>query len=411
MPRSSQKKPSDNLVAAAPKRALYDLNGAMVRMLPGRYIVVTERRGVNLELAPFDPDNDDSDSDPDEPDTRESKRLAMQAIRNRPLRDHAFGYARLVAPAIEGGCSASSSGGMLLADGASVIKYMRCPGEINGARMRGIIRYPELVAVDTPVLIPLKKIHSDLCRIIDLSMYGELVMTLRNGIPTPCYPPEEQNDVTCRYHIPTVHDDLPADRQKMCLRDMCVLDEVWNTIITGQIRFCILCAMFFHVRCLVEHGSQIAIADVEEHLDDWDQAHLGLVLRPDRPVERPPAPYIGFGVDRDVDKDVNDTAGALAWYETTWAELACLPIRRRTNPGEAPQTLETVILHAIRMVKDGRGEEIVSDPAEWVRDPEVGGPQAGIRATKYLVAKDLRKLRGEDRFRRFMCIGCMTQII
>ncbi|KAL1671758.1 hypothetical protein EV122DRAFT_295309 [Schizophyllum commune] len=376
MPCSSQAKQSNNLLAAAPKRALLsshhfldDLNNAMVQMLPGC-------------LAPFNPNNDDLDSDPDEPDMRKSKHLEMQAIRNRPLCDHHFGYERLVAPAIEGGYSASSSGGMLLADGASVIKHMHCPGEINGAQMR------------------------DLCRIINLSVCGELVMTLQNGIPTPCYPPEEQNNVACRYHIPTVQDNLPADLQKMCFRGMCVLDEVWNTMITGQIWFCVLCAMFFHIRCLVQHGSQIAIANLEEHLGDWSQSYLRLVLHPDRP----PALYNGFGVDHDVDKDVNDTSGTFAWYGTTWAELTCLPFCRRMNPGEALQTVETVILPAIKMVKNGHGEETVPDPAEWVRDPEVGGPQAGISATKFLGAKDLRKLRGEDRFHCFMCIGYMKQI-
>ncbi|KAI5886772.1 uncharacterized protein SCHCODRAFT_01243053 [Schizophyllum commune H4-8] len=411
MPRASRVKPSGDLVAAAPKKALYEINGAMIPLVPGKCLVLKERKRVDLRLLPFNPDNDDSDSDPDEPVTRSSRRLAEKAISDPALHDWAYSYVRLVAPAIEGGAGASSSGGMLLADGAVVVKYLRCPGEVNGARMRERVRYPELIAVDTHVLVWANKFHSVLCGIIDLAIYGELVMKIRDGRPVPCHPPVDNNDLTCRYHVPTAQDDVPVAREMMCMADMCTLGQVWNTMITGQIRYCIPCAKFFHAGCLEEHGSQVTVADMKDHLDDWNQGHLHHVLRPDRPAERPPAPYIGFGVDADVDKDIDDTASALAWYETTWAELACFPIRRRTNPGEAPQTLETVILHAIKMVKDGRGEEIVPDPAQWVRDPEVGGPQAGIRATKYLVAKDLRKLRGEDRFRRFTCIGCMTQII
>ncbi|TRM58385.1 hypothetical protein BD626DRAFT_550729 [Schizophyllum amplum] len=196
--------------------------------------------------------------------------------------------------------------------------------------------------------------------------------------------PMDFNDLWARYSVPDKNTDITLDL--ICTGGpQC--NQLWDPSNWGQIRWCRPCEKWFHARCLTH---RVDVAALETLLDVWGQGYLKLYPMP----------------------------------KTTWAEVAALPIRRRTFPGEAPETIEVLIQHAIEQVEAGKGAEQVPDvgkrvPAPgkrrgtgnacgWLRDI---CPEAGLRPAKVILNKNLRQLRNTDGPRRFLCPNCKAQIL
>ena len=145
----------------------------------------------------------------------------------------------------------------------------------------------------------------------------------------------------------------------------------------------------------------------------FDQGHMSYVLDPGaRKREVPEIKKLVLGIPGNAafDIDMDDTLNRFPIPRSLrYEEVACLPIRRRTRPGFAPETNELFYQHAIDMVNAGEGRKIVrgADVAAWLEEK---APGLGTRALKFILRKDLRKLR-KDTIRRFLCTSCNAQII
>ncbi|KAL1711921.1 hypothetical protein EV715DRAFT_297563 [Schizophyllum commune] len=400
-----------SLKAVKLNKAWYRLDDNAAPLQNGRFVCLIDQDAEPLSLIDDDEDNDDSQSEPDGNESEtESESDASSSMQSIIECDVAQSYSMIVSPALY--ASKSSKFGpneVCQADGAEVMIYHRCPASVNGERMESFIRYPELVAVSKTVLVPAERMRCELVRIVDMSENGELVVKAHGNGLTPCMPPMDLNDLYCRFRIPTKSDDTPQ-REVMCSADACTMENLWMSAKRGQLRWCCVCCKWQHVRCLLLNGGPTTVAEHTEDLDKWKQGYLKFLLSPDRPMDPPKKAELALGKSTEVDEDVDDRLGAVPWLETTWDELACLPIRRKTRSGFAPQTIEVVITHALKMVRDGQGALEVPDPSLWLTKPSVGGRYAGVRAAKYIIRKELAKLRSEG-IRRFVCICCHAQLV
>ncbi|KAI4526898.1 hypothetical protein K525DRAFT_276851 [Schizophyllum commune Loenen D] len=397
-----------NFVKLDPSPAKYRIDQDDVELTAGAWLVLTDAQRLPMDLRHSNGAHDDSGSEPEDGDD-----MQVESNNSDDGCDHAVRYARLIAPVVRSARAdaARRSRGPPRADGAVFAVLRRSPAELAGPRIRDLVRCPEYVLVDEEVVARCDEIKWTYCGPVDVSHLGELGLAVRDGHLEVAFPPLDANDQVIRYSIPNIQSDIGADHQRICVAGHCLRAQLYDPTRRGQFRWCAGCHTLLHVCCLQAQSIHIAISSYADRLQQWAQAHFAFLLREDRPAEIPPRVDLVWDEDTAIDSDVHDAAGRIPWPATTWIELACLPIRRRTNAGSAPQTIETVVLYAIRQVRAGRGEQAVPDPAFWLRSPEVAGEMARVRAAKYLVTKELRRLRSGTDFRRFLCLKCGRQIV
>ncbi|TRM55857.1 hypothetical protein BD626DRAFT_441790 [Schizophyllum amplum] len=324
-----------------------------------------------------------------------------------PFHEEALNYAQVDGPAYYG---PGARGGLPRPDGAVLTRFMRVPGDLQHPNMSALVRYPNFVKSTGPKsVIPLKGMAAKLGRIVVQTDHGGLVVKNDGGRRVPCMVPMDHTDLWYHYTVADAQSDITPDI--MCLADgLCksTPSRQWNPSIWCQIRWCRRCENFMHVLCM--RRQQIHdLAFYADYLDEWDQSYLRYLLQEhDFAPDEPPRMPFGFDHDPDLGEDVHDEAEAYPMPQTTWAEVAALPIRRRTFPTEAPETNEVVIQHAVRQVLDGRGGDVVPDVREWLHGI---APQAGLRAAKTILNKNLRQSRHGKGARWFLCPACEAQII
>ncbi|KAI5887607.1 uncharacterized protein SCHCODRAFT_01133259 [Schizophyllum commune H4-8] len=220
-------------------------------------------------------------------------------------------------------------------------------------------------------------------------------------------PPIESNDLWSRFTV-NEKGDIPP-RELMCMEYGCRHGRIWEPGKTGQIRWCRRCERWMHAACISKQRADVDDLDRED-LANFNQGYLTFLLdkdarnRTDVSIQK-----LILGKDAARDVDVHDNQNRINMPRTTWAEVACIPIRRRTRPGFAPETNELLVQHAIAMVEAGDGAKSVQGQrvADWLSEK---APEAGARALKFILRKDLRKLR-KDAIRRFLCTNCNEQIL
>ena len=181
----------------------------------------------------------------------------------------------------------------------------------------------------------------------------------------------------------------------------------WNPSTWNQVRWCRRCETFMHTLCITHYV--VDIADHADKLDGYGQPYLRYLLDGHlRQRTGPPRMSLDFNDDPELQGDAHDEAENHPMPLTTWQEVAVLPIRRRTFPMEAPETIEVVVQHAIQKVLAGHGADAVPDFGEWLH---AIAPQAGLRAAKVILNKNLRQLRHGTPPRRYRCPRCLAQII
>ena len=163
-----------------------------------------------------------------------------------------------------------------------------------------------------------------------------------------------------------------------------------------------------HIDCLKQNSISGAIYDFADCLGPWHQEYLFYAFKSNRPTIGPRSHSPSFGTSYECDSDFNDAHDQIPWPDTTWAELACLPIRRRTRPGRAPQTIEALVCHAIYMCTLNSHLAHVPHPKAWL--PYVS-PQSGLRAAKIIVAHELRRFREDKGYSRYICINCHAGLV
>ncbi|KAL1751019.1 hypothetical protein FB107DRAFT_279082 [Schizophyllum commune] len=397
-----------NLVTLSPRAATYRIQTVDTELAPGAWLVLSESgaQGHFMGLRYSDAPHDDSD-------LSEAGEIDM----DEPVDQHDVPllYARLIAPAMHPArAEAARRGrrGPARANGAAVM-VLRQWAELEGPRAKTHLRNPERVAIEAPVVVPCSRIVGQYCGAVDVSHLTELGIDNRHGRPRLAWPPMDGNDQYIRHRIPSIRTDVP-EREYICADGLCLVPgRIWDTTRRGQIRYCPNCLSFFHVGCLVRHGAEVALSDYVDFFGEREQAHLHFLLQPDRPSAIPALPSVIWGNDTGTDADVDDAANLFPWPHATCAELACVPLRRRTMPAQAPQSMETITQEAIRRTRAGMGAEVVPDPAEagWLRGPEVVGVAERVRASKLIVIKELRRMRSGAGPRRFLCMNCHHQII
>ncbi|KAI5894473.1 uncharacterized protein SCHCODRAFT_02209947 [Schizophyllum commune H4-8] len=322
-------------------------------------------------------------------------------------------YCKLIAPAFRvGDVPAAYSGSIPDAAGAFVRVYNRCPGDVDsGLLMRQYRRYPRLLGDLSATPIRSDQIIAPVCRVVEQLDKTDLVIEhFENGKIRPALVPMDRNDVWCTELIGPGED---IARPTIICVNGCTEGRAWEDAFTGEVRYCRKCGKMMHVECLEADGPEIVDLSVyADWLEEFDQEYLRYLLRARRPKSRMPYKPPEFGKHLEVDEDVDDKDNKIPWPpKVTYAEVACLPIRRRTSPGDAPQTNEILIQHVLDLLE--RGEVREGDP---VPHPAEGGwfhkvaPQAALRAVKDILCRDLSDAR-TDNMRWYICIGCHKQLV
>lgn len=415
---------------------------------PRDIIFVKPADGVpESELRPAVANGDDSasESDEDEKELELSQRALARRDEWEPDKiEHEGVAARFMGPAYtrSGNRSTRTPEGPR-PPGAVVQQFHIVPTMFQQENALRVVRYPEHINVQETEIILAKQVHRKVCRVVVQTEYGGLVVKQNHdGKQVPCMAPMDFNDLWARYSVPDKNTDITLDL--ICTGGpQC--NQLWDPSNWGQIRWCRPCEKWFHARCLTH---RVDVAALETLLDVWGQGYLKYLLPARRPhFAREDTPRMPFGWQFDpfelnykpaglaklnrandmsgwIAEDVHDEYRLYPMPKTTWAEVAALPIRRRTFPGEAPETIEVLIQHAIEQVEAGKGAEQVPDvgkrvPAPgkrrgtgnacgWLRDI---CPEAGLRPAKVILNKNLRQLRNTDGPRRFLCPNCKAQIL
>ncbi|KAI4519148.1 hypothetical protein K525DRAFT_362922 [Schizophyllum commune Loenen D] len=292
--------------------------------------------------------------------------------------------------------------------GIVVRRLQLVPAEIAPPLIASTSRYPELVRpVDRTDIVPTARVEGKVCRLLTLAAYGALVI---DQAGKPCFPPADYNDVWSRFD--TVNGEVTIANFRICLDGRCKASppNEWNPSRYDQVRWCARCRTFFHTLCMKRQIIK-DISDYADRFNAYGQPYLRYLLEQHVfPEDEPRRMRYGFTDDAEDHNDVHDERGLFPMPQTTWQEVAVLPIRRRTFPMETPETNEVVIQHAIQQVLDGHGADAVPDVSAsgWLHDIS---PQAGLRGAKFILNKNLRQLRHGTPPRRYLCPGCQAQII
>ncbi|KAL1672085.1 hypothetical protein EV122DRAFT_225382 [Schizophyllum commune] len=222
-------------------------------------------------------------------------------------------------------------------------------------------------------------------------------------------PAMEPNDVWCRWAVPTWSEDIPSPTP-MCVQGKCKMSGVWNPNQRGQIRWCSRCCKWMHVGCLEALRLQ-CLDSVAASLDSWGQAYLLPFINNKTCGEQlVPIAGVHYGSRVEVDEDIHDKAKQIPTISPSWQEVACLPIRRRTAVGNAPETNEVLIqLARVRVQESSNGaDEPMGAMDEWF----LGHcPQGSLRAAKWILYKDIMMQRSTVGIRRFICLSCRAQVV
>ncbi|KAL1698562.1 hypothetical protein EV121DRAFT_168366, partial [Schizophyllum commune] len=322
------------------------------------------------------------------------------------LRDYAVTYCQLLSPAFLDPDLILKAGQVPIADGALVTRFLRCPSDISQPNMDRFIRYPELIQVASPVMLPSAEIIGK--QIIDCSHGEELCeVASMEGSRVPCMPAMDPICLYFRFCLPRDQCDVPA-RQAICIEAGCIRGGVWNNGQHEEIRWCPNCHTWMHIDCLKAASGSAVIQDFADCLPVWNQEYLFYTFKTNRPTSGPPSLSLSFCVTIEHDSDFDDAEDTIPWPDTTWGELACLPIRRRTRPRMAPQTIEVLIQYAIYMCRMKSSPACVPHPRLWLAHVS---PQSGVRAVKVLVANELRRFREGTGGGRYICINCHAGVV
>ncbi|KAL1685404.1 hypothetical protein GGG16DRAFT_106379 [Schizophyllum commune] len=232
---------------------------------------------------------------------------------------------------------------------------------------------------------------------------------MRDGLPM-C-PPIDSNDLMVIAQVGTIKgSDVPHPPAMCGTRGFgtCQKDNLWRPCESGQTRHCTTCRTFFHHDCL----RQKCIRMPEEMMADPEffqatQRYFAYLGSQGRSRQLLPTPHIAWG-ESAVDRDIDDGQNLVPLPVTTWAEVACIPLARYTQPGRAVLTLEVVIMEARNRVERGQGSFNLT--YQDVLDLKAAHPQAGMRAIKYLLTLFLNKLRS-DGFVYYSCPLCLVDVI
>ncbi|KAI5887605.1 uncharacterized protein SCHCODRAFT_01103821 [Schizophyllum commune H4-8] len=344
-----------------------------------------------------DLDNDDSDSDVPANTQEESAGAGDRFLKED---DEDWLYARVIRPLFHRGDTQDKSPNSVpRAAGAQVHLYLRCPSDISDEHIDQAIRYPQLIKFAHAQSIEISEMIGLIARIVDQSDHTS----------GPHMLPMESNDI---WSALTSDAATNIHLSLICLEDGCKVRQMWESERSGQIRYCRKCKIWLHVACL--SSQPVTVDDIRrKDLVRFDQEYMSYLLdagaRKREQVEIKKL-VLGQPEHKDLDMDVDDTLNRFPIPRSVrYEEVACIPIRRRTRPGFAPETNELFYQHAIDMVKAGKGRQMVrgADVATWL---EGKAPGLGTRATKFILRKDLRKLR-KDTIRRFLCTSCNAQIV
>ncbi|KAI5895986.1 uncharacterized protein SCHCODRAFT_02613733 [Schizophyllum commune H4-8] len=421
------------LYAGEPKPAKYKIGGAGIpvpslELKPGDFIYETREDGTVPDTHLVTPEyiGDDSESDVDPKETTTDfikedgwgdpdiegddavpvtmskrawcRRLGSYALPERG--EGAVNFCEVVGPAYP------SQSPHRRPSGVVVRRLQLVPVEIAPPSITPTTRYPELVRrADQTDIVPNARIEGKVCRVLMLAAYGALVV---DQLRKPCFPPADYNDLWSRFDV--VNGGVNTGDSRICLDGRCKASpkNTWNPSRYDQVRWCARCTRFFHTLCMKRQ----IIADIAAHagrLDAYGQPYLRYLLEQHTFLDDEPRRMrYGFTDDAADHNDVHDGRGLFPMPQTTWQEVAVLPIRRRTFPMETPETNEVVIQHAIQQVLDGHGADAVPDVSEWLHGIS---PQAGLRGAKFILNKNLRQLRHGKPPRRYLCPGCQAQII
>ncbi|KAL1671500.1 hypothetical protein EV122DRAFT_284869 [Schizophyllum commune] len=374
----------------------------------------------DLDLQPFNEDNDDSDSEVG--DDGPPQRTTSFDEHTQPSSDEEDGENIAMTPRLDFGIVISPAVFPSTRTDFGEEELIEMPGvcfhpllrlgqiedEGNYGCVSSLPRYPELVMMTTKKMALSKQVVAKIVRVLlycDESRTHNYLILDKDG--NPCAAPSDRNDLWAR--ILSDGSDWP-EPPRMCLQS-CLLNGIWDPSLCGQSRYCQRCRAFRHVKCLASSEIVDLPAFLREQpgfLDMSNQKYLQPLFDPSRPVETVEIPWVVTYKNLETEHDIHDTAGRVPMADTTWGEIAMLPIRRRTSPGQAPETNEVIIQLARRQFPAWSQKKVKNLHKLLIEEGLC--PQAGVRGAKYILLKDLRKLRGHT-MRYFQCPGCHAQII
>lgn len=198
---------------------------------------------------------------------------------------------------------------------------------------------------------------------------------------------------------------------EICLEHGCRQSRLWDVKRCGQIRYCPGCDCFWHVQCL---GDPMYRPDVlrtyGDRLATSEQPYMLYLNSSEFKTGNIRIRRLKTNSVATVEQDIHDRQRRVTLpKDCRWREIAALPIRRRTSPGRTPLTNEVLIRYARERVLAGHGADKIPNLHQLLITDGLC-PQAAVRGAKYILVKDLRKLRG-DTMRFFTCPKCKDKII
>ncbi|KAL1671298.1 hypothetical protein EV122DRAFT_295560 [Schizophyllum commune] len=395
------------LRAGTPRKFIYE----DTTWSPGDGMWRRIRSPPELDLLEPQKDNDDENSEVGVDDLPTWEDPSFTSDDDVDVHENAVppaSYHSVVGPAyIRNDLDRFADGEVPIASGLAVKRVLLVPSDVDHPRAKMIVRFPEGILEEKITLVSGASIGT-MPRIVipPVATMALIDRVTGRAVMPPCDP----NDVWCRFRVATGDQDIIQLDEKICTED-CKAGGLWKAAEASQSRFCQTCVQFFHVGCMTEKMVMPgALKDHADHLAEYGQEYLRPLCTRDSPPSIVKVPSLIINGDSaDIDADVHDTKNLVEMPKTTYAEVACLPIRRRTYPGRTPLTNEVLIQYAIQQVQEGRGDNRV----EKLYDVLVSSglcPHASVRGAKTILWKDLRKHRGQVMW-WFLCPGCSKRLI
>ncbi|KAI5825016.1 hypothetical protein K523DRAFT_356351 [Schizophyllum commune Tattone D] len=273
----------------------------------------------------------------------------------------------------------------------------------NRPNIQKRVRLPELFANPTAEEREVTELVDAECRVVRVP--GSLTGVSGKKF---VFPPLEVNDQFERRSFFYGDTDWP-ETDDICVPD-CSAESprTWSPALFESSRLCTECTGIFHTRCLVRGQFLVSLEapDVVAAIQEKPTlAHLRVLL--DRHIQALPLPpyyNYGFGNEKEENEDVLDAMGEYPLVETTFAEVAAMPLRRKCYPGVAPQTLEVVIQWARERVTQGEGDVLLTEDALRAELRRLH-MEPVLRAAKIILLRYLRLLRHHVH-RLFRCPQC-----
>ncbi|KAL1713289.1 hypothetical protein EV715DRAFT_296221 [Schizophyllum commune] len=411
--------------------------GRKCQVAPGDFYHFLSLRGsTKLHIPPFNDDNDDSDSEVDcaeaprptqdyMPDAHgsDASRPPSPEVDSESLDEEPGpGYAMVIGHADseiftdDRYTTAVKSNEEVT--GTELVRFFRCPSDFGneGTWIAEYIRWPEVVAsyqgcYRTRTLLQKMFVRIVLLYENDRHEKHKNHLVVDSG-GKPAFPPCDENDIWARYYLPEKSQlDILSPPPEICLEHGCRQSRLWDVKRCGQIRYCPGCDCFWHVQCL---GDPMYRPDVlrtyGDRLATSEQPYMLYLNSSEFKTGNIRIRRLKTNSVATVEQDIHDRQRRVTLpKDCRWREIAALPIRRRTSPGRTPLTNEVLIRYARERVLAGHGADKIPNLHQLLITDGLC-PQAAVRGAKYILVKDLRKLRG-DTMRFFTCPKCKDKII